>query len=65
MSLDRASVHLSVFFPSANWNDMTRSWTGMIRRKSENPASADGPNCTSRIMRQIVTWIGAVHAAHI
>lgn len=49
MIFARLSVHLSDFLPTLNWKDMTRSWIGMIRRKSEKPASAEGPSYGTQV----------------
>ncbi len=45
MIFARLSVQRRDFLPVRNWKDITRSWIGMINRKRENPASAEGPSC--------------------
>ena len=36
---------------------------GIMKKKRTKPTRALGPSCTSRIIRQTMIWIGAVHAS--
>lgn len=61
-SFARLSVHSMLRRRSANSFFITYVCAGVARIKNANPASAEGPRLMSRSMRQIIIWIGAVHA---